>query len=449
MSGSTIAVRSRDANKNHLHPSESISAVDIESLPSASNGSAYHRNLSEKEYFINENDRVPPANGNASDASNSNGNNDSTITKAGLYVLLLLAFQNAFKNILLRYVMRDHPQFLKSTAVMGIESVKLTLSLLYIFLVQRQSPKSVITFLRIDKKNTLLIVVPATLYCIQGTLEYVALANLDAAVFSVLVQTKLLATAGCAVLILRKRIKKVQLISLMLLTTGVMLCNIKRVGEGVSFSGGTVIHNDGEHGNEAVERRILAAAEGEGNLMEGEQVMQDEQDSLAEDPDAPDSMIGIFATLGISACSGLASVYTEKVIKAKRPEKEQTSTSQQYGLAYTQVQLAMVSLCIMGVYCIFIELDDIIEKGFFYEFNGAALLSVFVGAIGGLIVAGVLKYADAILKGYATAFSIVLTGIVSMILFDTHLNVLYFLGIGNVICSVFLYSAKDLDRLLC
>jgi len=448
MSGSTIAVRSRDTNKNHLHASESISAVDIESLPSSSNGSAYQRNFSEKEYFINENDRVPPTN--ATDTSN--GDNDSTITKAGLYVLLLLAFQNAFKNILLRYVMRDHPQFLKSTAVMGIESVKLTLSLLYIFLVQRQSPKSVIAFLRIDKKNTLLIVVPATLYCIQGTLEYVALTNLDAAVFSVLVQTKLLATAGCAVLILRKRIKKVQLISLMLLTTGVMLCNIKRVGEGVSFGGGTVFHNDGEHGNEAVERRILAAAEGgggEGNLMASEQVMQDEQDSLAEDPDAPDSMIGIFATVGISACSGLASVYTEKVIKAKRPEKQQTSTSQQYGLAYTQVQLALVSLCIMGVYCVFIELDVIIEKGFFYEFNGAAMLSVFVGAIGGLIVAGVLKYADAILKGYATAFSIVLTGIVSMILFDTHLNVLYFLGIGNVICSVFLYSAKDLDRLLC
>lgn len=152
-----------------------------------------------------------------------------------------------------------------------------------------------------------------------------------------------------------------------------------------------MFHNDGEHGNEAVERRILAAAEGgggEGNLMASEQVMQDEQDSLAEDPDAPDSMIGIFATLGISACSGLASVYTEKVIKAKRPEKEQTSTSQQYGLAYTQVQLALVSLCIMGVYCVFIELDVIIENGFFYEFNGAAMLSVFVGAIGGLIVAG-------------------------------------------------------------
>lgn len=36
-----------------------------------------------------------------------------------------------------------------------------------------------------------------------------------------------------------------------------------------------------------------------------------------------------------------------------------------------------------------------------------------------------------------------------MVLFGTHLNILYFLGIAIVICSVFLYSAKDLDKLLC
>lgn len=60
----------------------------------------------------------------------------------------------------------------------------------------------------------------------------------------------------------------------------------------------------------------------------------------------------------------------------------------------------------------------------------------------------VLKFADAVLKGYATAISVVLTGVLSMVLFGTELNALYFLGIGNVICAVFLYSANDLDRLL-
>ena len=61
----------------------------------------------------------------------------------------------------------------------------------------------------------------------------------------------------------------------------------------------------------------------------------------------------------------------------------------------------------------------------------------------------VLKYADAVLKGYATAISVILTGVMSMILFGTKLNILYFLGIGNVICAVLLYSSTDLDQLLC
>ena len=163
----------------------------------------------------------------------------------------------------------------------------------------------------------------------------------------------MLATAGCAVLILGKRIKKVQLISLVLLTIGVMLCNMKNYGASPSEE-------------EAV-----------GNRKKG-----------------------IIATLGIAGCSGLASVYTEKVIKAKRSismnsnelpsqqmDDNEKELKEKYGLAYTQVQLAAVSLVIMGCYCAVMEMDQIIEKGLWYGFNGPAIISILVSAIGGLIVA--------------------------------------------------------------
>ena len=319
--------------------------------------------------------------------------NPSSISANGLKVLILLAVQNCSKNLLLRFVMKEHPKFLTSAAVLGVETVKLVLSLLYIGLVEKRPIMSAVEFIKQDKRNTILMAVPATLYSIQMTLEYIALGNLDASVFSVLVQTKLLATAGCAVIILRKSIKKVQLISLVLLTIGVMLCNMK---------------------------------EGSSNL-----------DTSSEEADTTK---GILATLSIAACSGFASVYTEKVIKAKRKinddlpsSQSESSKKEQYGLAYTQVQLAFVSLVIMGLYCATIELDVIIEKGLWYGFNGAAYVSIFVSAIGGLIVAAVLKFADAVLKGYATAISVVLTGVLSMVLFGTQLNILYFLGIGNVV----------------
>lgn len=61
----------------------------------------------------------------------------------------------------------------------------------------------------------------------------------------------------------------------------------------------------------------------------------------------------------------------------------------------------------------------------------------------------VLKYADAVLKGYATAISVVLTGLLSMVLFGTKLNALYFLGIINVVCAVVLYNGKNLDKYAC
>jgi len=209
-----------------------------------------------------------------------------------------------------------------------------------------------------------------------------------------------------------------------------MLCNMK------DFNGAS--------SSASVDDRKLQGGEADGNSVK----------------EMMDSTKGVIATLSIAACSGFASVYTEKVIKAKRtipsrkgeqelPLQNQQQQQQQYGLVYTQVQLAFVSLVIMGLYCVVMELNDILEKGLWYGFNFPAYVSIFVSAIGGLTVAAVLKYADAVLKGYATAVSVILTGVLSMILFDTELNILYFLGIGNVICAVLLYSATDLDRLLC
>ena len=65
--------------------------------------------------------------------------------------------------------------------------------------------------------------------------------------------------------------------------------------------------------------------------------------------------------------------------------------------------------------------------------------------MGGLTVAAVLKFADAVLKGYATAISVLLTGVMSMLLFGTSLNAEYVLGMVNVLAAVILYNAKNLD----
>ena len=75
--------------------------------------------------------------------------------------------------------------------------------------------------------------------------------------------------------------------------------------------------------------------------------------------------------------------------------------------------------------------------------------SIIMSALGGLIVASVLKYADSVLKGYATAMSVILTGMMSMAMFGTSLGAIYFMGIVNVVMAVLLYNGKDLDTYVC
>ena len=315
------------------------------------------------------------------------------ISAMGLKVLILLAVQNSSKNLLMRWVMKEKPKFLTSAAVIGSECTKLTLSLFYILVIEKKPVSSITTYFRDDWKNTLLVSVPASAYNLQMTLEYIALANLDAAMFSVLVQTKLLFTAVFSAIVIRKKLKYIQVISLTLLTVGVMLCNMK-FGEDAGISNSK----------------------------------------------------GIFATLGIAVSSGFASVYTEKVIKSQR---RQSPVTGQYSLAYTQVQLASMSLLTIGIYACIVDAKQIIQFGLFHNFNGGAFLTVFNSAIGGLIVAGVLKYADSVLKGYATAISVIGTGIMSMILFGTKLHVVYFMGIINVVVAVLLYNGKNFDKYVC
>ena len=88
----------------------------------------------------------------------------------------------------------------------------------------------------------------------------------------------------------------------------------------------------------------------------------------------------------------------------------------------------------------------ITTKGLWYGFDYKACIAAVNSAAGGLTVAAVLKYADAVLKGYATAISVLLTGVLSMVLFGTELSVEYALGMTNVLAAVFLYNAQDPEK---
>ena len=72
--------------------------------------------------------------------------------------------------------------------------------------------------------------------------------------------------------------------------------------------------------------------------------------------------------------------------------------------------------------------QQVLQDGFFYGYNFWTWAAIICQAIGGLIVAMVVKYADNILKGFATSISIILSSIASVFIFDFEISLLFIIG---------------------
>lgn len=84
--------------------------------------------------------------------------------------------------------------------------------------------------------------------------------------------------------------------------------------------------------------------------------------------------------------------------------------------------------------------SGIATNGFFYGYTIYTWLAILNQAFGGLLVAVVVKYADNILKGYATSLSIIISCICSVYLFDFELSFIFAVGSSMVCLAVYLYS---------
>lgn len=82
----------------------------------------------------------------------------------------------------------------------------------------------------------------------------------------------------------------------------------------------------------------------------------------------------------------------------------------------------------------------IYEHGILYGYNWLVFGVVIMQAAGGLLVAVVVKYADNILKGFATSMSIVLSAVVEFCLSGNLPSTQFVGGTIVVLFSVYLYS---------
>lgn len=202
-------------------------------------------------------------------------------------------------------------------------------------------------------------------------------------------QLKILTTAMFAVGILRKKLIRTQWSALLLLVVGVVLVQMAESGTATTTTTTT---------SKTIER---------------------EQSRF----------IGLTAALGACFLSGFAGIYFEKILKGA-----------DISVWMRNVQLSLLSLPFGLLTCLLNDYRHIHQNGFFFGYDGFVVYLVVLQAGGGLIVAMVVKYADNILKGFATSLAILISCVASIYLFAFQLTGQFALGALLVICSIFLYG---------
>ncbi|CAJ1085647.1 UDP-galactose translocator isoform X3 [Xyrichtys novacula] len=303
--------------------------------------------------------------------------------------LAVLVVQNASLILSIRYV-RTLPgdRFFATSAVVMAEVLKVLTCTLIILIEKRCSVKETALFL-VDSivfqyKDTLKLAVPSLIYTLQNNLQYIAISNLPAATFQVTYQLKILTTALFSVLMLRKSLSKVQWVSLLLLFAGVAIVQVQQEGG---------------------------------------------KESSLSNSSSQNYTVGLVAVVISCLSSGFAGVYFEKILKG---------SAASVWMRNVQLGLFGMALGMLGLW--WNDGTAIAERGFLFGYTGMVWCVIFNQAFGGLLVAVVVKYADNILKGFATSFSIIVSTVASIHLFGFHVDLLFTVGAGLVIGAVYMYT---------
>lgn len=273
------------------------------------------------------------------------------------------------------------------------ELVKLLTCLVIVFYAEGKNVQRFLTALHTtiikNPMDTFKICVPSFVYIVQNNLLYVSASHLDAATYQVTYQLKILTTAVFAVAILRKKLIATQWAALLVLVLGVVCVQ----------------------------------------LADGNAPKTASSSTSASTGPEQNRLIGFAAALGACVLSGFAGIYFEKMLKGA-----------DISVWMRNVQLSLLSLPFGLLTCLASDFGKITSGGFFFGYDLFVFYLVVLQAGGGLIVAMVVKFADNILKGFATSLAIIISAVASVYLFEFHLTLQFSIGAALVIGSIFLYG---------
>lgn len=314
--------------------------------------------------------------------------------------LVTLTLQNALLGLCTRYSRtRPGDMFFTSSAVLMGEVVKLFAGLLLV-MKDEGSVSGLVNrlyqYLWLQWRDTVKVCVPSLLYTVQNNLLYVAASNLEVATYQVTYQLKILTTALFTVVFLRRPLLRSQWLSLLVLVMGVALVQTSQ-------------------------QTPPPAAGGRGQTPP---IL-----SLASEVRGQSQLLGLAAAISACLLSGAAGVYFEWVLKSS----DVSVWMRNVQMSMLSIPLALITALLGG---------GVQQHGLLFGFDWFVWLVVLQNAMGGLLVAVVVKYADNILKGFATSLAIIISAVVSIYLFNFVVSLQFSLGTTLVIGAVFLYGYR-------
>lgn len=265
--------------------------------------------------------------------------------------------------------------YIISAAVVTAEVVKMVLNVSLELTVGEERTTSM--FSHLFSVESVKLAVPALLYVIQNNLLFVALGNLSVPIYQVTNQGKLLTTAVFSRILLGREITYKQYFSLFVLAAGVAIVHLS-----------------------STEQKIAQGA--------------------TEEQSQQNHLLGLAAVFFSCCKSGFAGVYFEKVLKS----------SPDISVYMRNCQLGVWSILLGIVPFLVWDLEVIQQQGWFTGYNAIVVGVIMCQAGTGLIVALVMKYADTILKGFATSVAVVLATILSIFISDATLD--WQFGVGAI-----------------
>lgn len=290
--------------------------------------------------------------------------------------LFLLVGQNCVAVLMMRYTQTrpNVERYNVTTLIVMTEIVKILFCVLV--LAFQQGVRGLMA--DVVRRDAWLLLIPAACYTIQNKLLFLALANLEATLFQVTYQFRVVVTAVFMTMMLGRKFSVLNWVALALLFAGIVLTQLK--AGSISKIGAT------------------------GSLT-----------------------VGLIAVFVCAVTSAFASVYFEKLLK-----------NYPLGILPRNVQLG-VFCAIMAFAVMYVE-GSVAMGDFFKGYDTAVWLLVANQAFGGLLVAIVIKYADNVLKGFSTSVAIIVSGIISYMYLDFVPNLLFLAGASLVVFAIGLYA---------